>query len=413
MKKKLCILGLAFGLLAGTAFVASCSDDDMGPTIFDTRDYPLDRTVFTFPLDTFVKKNFLEPYNLRYIYKLEDIGSDLQKNLIPASYEQSKKLAVLTKYLWYEVYQKHAGDKFLKTYSPRIIMLTGSPSVNASSHTETLGTAEGGLKVYLYKVNTLDEHVIEGHEGLNYLFFHTMHHEFAHILDQTHSRPPAFDLLSNGKYDVQSWGEADDSLRAGQGFVSPYASSQAREDWVEVLAGYVCSDTLQWQELLNNAKYEWEEIDLGAGQPDSINRLRARSHMPDTIGHVKEVSSSSWKLVRKLIARNEATGFAALDANGHPQYLDKDGINGYELILEKLKYVREWLRDEYDINIDDLRREVQGRTYVKNPDGSFVIQNGRMVNRIVSPTVSDPSVTVMDSLLNQITQYESLIVPKK
>ncbi len=409
MKKQLSILGLSICLLAGTAAVTSCGEDDLGPTIFDTHEYPLDRTVFTFPLDTFCKKNFLEPYNLRYLYKLEDIGSDLQKNLIPATYEQSKKLAVLTKYLWYEVYQKHAGETFLKLYSPRIILLTGSPSVNASSHTETLGTAEGGLKVYLYKVNYLDENVIEGKTGLNFLFFHTMHHEFAHILDQTHSRPPVFDLLSNGKYDVQTWGEADDSLRAGQGFVSPYASSQAREDWVEVLAGYVCNDTLKWAELMNNASYEWEEIDISAAQADSVNRLRARSHMLDTVGHVNNVSTTTFKLVRKLIARNEATGFAALDANGYPQYLDKDGINGYDLIQEKLKMVREWLKEEYNISLDALRYEVQGRTYVRNADGTYPMLHGKLINRITMPTTTDQSITRMDSLLQQVDQFESLI----
>ena len=407
MKKQIIIIALGILYMAGN--LLSCKEE-LGSSIFDTTEKPLDRTVFTFPLDTFCKANFLEPYNMRYIYKLEDIGSDLQKNLIPASYLQSKKLAVLTKYLWYEVYQKLAGETFLKAYSPRIILLTGSPSVNASSHTETLGTAEGGLKVYLYKVNTLDENVIEGNEGLNYLFFHTMHHEFAHILDQTHSRPTAFDLLSNGKYDVQSWGEADDSLRAGQGFVSPYASSQAREDWVEVLAGYVCNDTLQWEELLNNAKYEWEEMDIAKSEADSINALRLKTLMPDTVGHVKVISESAgtYKLVRKLIARN-ANGSAAKAADGSIEYLDKDGINGYDLILAKLAMVREWLKTEYNINIDLMRREVQSRTYVMNSDGTFPLSSGKLINRIVSPTISDPSNTIMDSLLYQVDRFEPLI----
>lgn len=408
MKKQIVIIFLGILFVAGN-FV-SCKGDDFGPSIFDTTEKPLDRTAFTFPLDTFCKANFLEPYNMRYIYKLEDIGSDLQKNLIPASYLQSKKLAVLTKYLWYEVYQKLAGETFLKLYSPRILLLTGSPSVNATSHTETLGTAEGGLKVYLYKVNTLDENVIEGHEGMNYLFFHTMHHEFAHILDQTHSRPTAFDLLSNGKYDVQSWGEADDSLRAGQGFVSPYGSSQAREDWVEVLSGYVCNDTLQWDELMNNAKYEWEEMDIAKAEADSINALRLRTNMPDTVGHVKVISeeAGTYKLVRKLIARN-ANGFVAKGENGSVEYLDKDGINGYELILTKLAMVREWLKSEYGIDIDQMRREVQSRTYVMNSDGTFPLSGGKLINHLVSPCTSDPSKRVMDSLMYQIDRFEPLI----
>ena len=83
----------------------------------------MDRSAYTFPLDTFVKKNFLEPYNLKYIYKMEDVGSDMQKNLVPATYEKSVDLAVLVKYLWLDVYAKLAGEKevFLKKYSPRII----------------------------------------------------------------------------------------------------------------------------------------------------------------------------------------------------------------------------------------------------------------------------------------------------
>ena len=413
MKKfaNIIIIGLVAIVVATN--ITSCKDDDLGPTIFDTTERSLDRTVYTFPLDTFCKVNFLEPYNLRYIYKLEDIASDLQKNLIPASYEQSKKLAVLTKYLWYDVYEKLAGTTFLKKYSPRIILLTGSPSVNASSHTETLGTAEGGLKVYLYKVNTLNENVIEGKEGLNFLFFHTMHHEFTHILDQNSQRPTAFDLLSNGKYDVQNWGELDDSLRAGMGFVSPYGSSMAREDWAEIAASYICFDTLQWVELLNNAKYEWEEIDIDGSQADSINTLRSRSNMVDSIGHVNVISqdAGTYKLIRKLVARN-ADGTVAKNADGSLQYLDKDGINGYDLILEKLKFVREYLRDTYGIDIDAMRREVQRRTYVTNPDGSFVMQNGYLVNKITSPLQSDPSKTVMDSLLQQIDVYEPLMERK-
>ena len=45
---------------AANATFTACSDDDLGASIYDTREYPLDRSVYTFPLDTFVKKNFLE-----------------------------------------------------------------------------------------------------------------------------------------------------------------------------------------------------------------------------------------------------------------------------------------------------------------------------------------------------------------
>lgn len=50
----------------------------------------------TFPLDTFIKKEFLEEYNMKFSYKFEDKSSDMQKNLTPAAYDKSVDLAVLT-----------------------------------------------------------------------------------------------------------------------------------------------------------------------------------------------------------------------------------------------------------------------------------------------------------------------------
>ena len=149
MKFKTSILVIA-AVVATALQVTSCSEK-LEDSIFDTHEYPLDRSAYTFPLDTFVKVNFLEPYNMRFIYQMEYIGSDKEKNLTPASYENSCKLAVLTKYLWYESYKNQANehDVFLKKYSPRIIHVIGSRNLNTSSGTETLGVTEGGTKVTL------------------------------------------------------------------------------------------------------------------------------------------------------------------------------------------------------------------------------------------------------------------------
>jgi hypothetical protein len=176
------------------------------------------------------------------------------------------------------------------------------------------------------------------------------------------------------------------------------------------MSGYICNDTLQWEELMNNAKYEWEEIDITSTQADSINRLRRMSKMVDSVGHVKVISEAAgtYKLVRKLVARN-ANGTVALKADGTLDYIDKDGINGHDLILSKLAMVREWLKTEYGISIDEMRSEVQGRTYVRYADGTFPITQGRLVNRITSPTKSDPSKSVIDSLLYQIDRFEPLM----
>ena len=75
---------------------------------------------------------------------------------------------------------------FMRTYAPKVILLIGSSAINPSSSTEILGSAEEGIKVVLYKVNSIDPTDVE---MLNEYYFETMHHEFAHILHQKKSYP--------------------------------------------------------------------------------------------------------------------------------------------------------------------------------------------------------------------------------
>ncbi len=406
MKKILYSLSLSLMALCSVTFT-SCDDDDFTASIFDTDpsiDY-LDKTSYTFPLDTFVKKEFLEPYNLRYVYRMEDIGSDLQKNLVPAGYEQSCKLAVLSKYLWFDVYKDQGGKDFLSECSPRIIHIIGSPSYNPSSGTETLGTAEGGLKVTLYNANALDENNIA---LLNKYFFHVMHHEFGHILDQTHLRPNAFNVISNGRYDPQNWGTTFDSISATRGFVTPYASSQSADDWVETLSSYVCDDSLQWDRLMKAAAIDWEEVKGTSNTPDSVRRLIENGAHRDSVGYVRTLSNGDIVTDRKVIARN-ADGTAALDENGQIVFLSQDNIDGAAVIRQKVQMVREWLKTYFNIDLDSLRKQIQERSYVTDSNGYFVRDaQGNLINALTYPAAEDPSKTRMQVLMEEIDKYKAL-----
>ena len=403
MKAKLSIL-----IIAAVAMVSftlgSCSDDNLGASIFDTVDHPLDKSLYTFPLDTFVKVNFQEPYNVRYMYKMQDMSlssSDLQKNLTPCSYDKSVDLATLAKYLWFDIYKELANQHeiFLKKYSPRIIHIIGSKSLNVSQGTETLGVAEGGLKISLYNANNLS---VDDIDMMNEYFFKTMHHEFGHILDQTISRPLLFNLLSNGQYDASGWTNTPDSVAAGRGFVSPYASSMAREDWVEVLANYVTRDTLSLNILLGSAEYEWEEIDIES--ESAYKKLITPGCNLDTIGYYKADKSGNGdnKVYRRVCVRN-AAGNVEKDENGNPIWVHKSGIDGRSLILTKLDMVRAWLSNNYGISIDAMRKMVQQRTYLTDSKGDFVIKNGKLVNRF-----SYNNYELMNSLRNQVEKYKEL-----
>lgn len=396
MKSIFKILMLSSALIAG---VTACSEDELGPSIFDTTEKPLDRQSYTFPLDSFAKREFLQPYNLRYIYRMEDVGSDMDKNLTPAPYDKSVQLAVLTKYLWLDVYKTLAGEKdvFLKRYSPRIIHVIGSKSYNPTQGTETLGVAEGGIKITLANTTQLNYYDIA---MMNEYFFQTMHHEFSHILDQTKLHPSSFNLLSNGQYDAMSWSETPDSIAFGRGFVSPYAMSAYSEDWVENIASYITIDSTTWADMMVAASYDWELLDI---EDESAYWKKAQGADLDTIGYYHPSQSGSDNKYYRRAYLRDANDFIIPDANGKPQPIDLDGVNGYEMIQQKIEYVRNYLAENYEIDLDACRKMVQERLYRKNAQGYWMVdRNGQLVNRLTAPTVSDPSVTVIDSLCNEV-----------
>ena len=117
MKKYIYSLMLTAGLAAG--FV-SCSEDEIEGTIFDTTEEVLDPNSFTYALDKFAEENFLVPYNMRFLYRIEDIETDMTYNLVPATYEKSIEMAALMKYLWLDVYKENVPDKALLRFLERI-----------------------------------------------------------------------------------------------------------------------------------------------------------------------------------------------------------------------------------------------------------------------------------------------------
>ncbi|MFT3738582.1 MAG: putative zinc-binding metallopeptidase [Breznakibacter sp.] len=231
---------IAVCLLVG---LGACSEDDLSDnSIFDTSE--VERNEF----DTWLLKNYTYPYNIDFKYRFEDIESDLDYDLVPAEVSKSVKLAKLVKYCWLEAYDEVAGIDFTRTYVPKIIHLIGSAAYK-SNGTMVLGTAEGGLKITLYYVNSLSVNA----DFLNAYYFKTMHHEFAHILHQTKNYSTDFEKISAGNYVGDDWSYSTSSEAHQAGFVTPYAQSEANEDFVEIISLYVTSSAEDWEDLLADA----------------------------------------------------------------------------------------------------------------------------------------------------------------
>lgn len=280
----------------------SCrKEDPFSASIFDTTD-SLNVNSASYQFDLWLRESYLIPYNLDFRYKMQDVGSDMEYNLVPTSFVKSQQIAKLVKYLWFDAYGAVAGPEFLKENGPKIIHLIGSPAYNPISGTILLGTAEGGIKVTLYRCNDIDPTNVN---QMNEFYFKTMHHEFAHILHQKRNYPVEFNQISKGLYNPLGWQNQTTSEAATIGFVSPYASSQIQEDFVEVIANYLVKSDADWNNIL-----------LMASKPG---------------------------------------------VNGSGVTLPDDGVDGKAVILQKLDIATKWLKNSWNIDIVKLRAEIMNR----------------------------------------------------
>jgi hypothetical protein len=244
MKYRYLLIAVLF-TLAGS-FV-SCSKDNLDSTsIFPETQPKLDK------FETWMENNYTLPYNVDMQYKLNDIETEGKHNLVPADSAKSAKLAIITKYMWFDAYNEVAGQNFVKLNSPRVVMLVGSPAFN-SDGTETLATAEGGYKVTLYRVNELTKATIYNYNWLNFYFFHTMHHEFTHILNQKKPYDEAFDKITPTTYVSGEWYQLGEEECLKEGYISNYARSEPREDFAELLSFYVTDSPQKWNDRLQRA----------------------------------------------------------------------------------------------------------------------------------------------------------------
>ncbi len=384
--------GCALMVLATLSFT-SCSEDKLGPTIFPDVTEEIDPNSATYQLDMWLKENFRDVYNVEFQYKYEDVGTNMNYNLLPARYDKALDIAVLTKYLWFDVYAEVTGSQeFLKTYGPRILMLVGSPAYNPSSGTILLGLAEGGIKVTLFRVN---EARIDNFADLNEYLFRTMHHEFAHILHQTKSIPKEFQTISNAHYDSSNWQNRNAGVVNSLGFVTPYASSEMREDYAEIIANYITRTQEEWDHILLNASRGWATDAEDANDEDAVYYCfyyydNNDASNPDNLKYLREGLVGELEDGTLIYKNNYQKGVAPItkdsegnrvDANGNRcdnsnfvldsngkripikvfAVLDEDGVDGVAIINQKLQIARTWFKEEWGIDLEQLRNEVQYR----------------------------------------------------
>jgi len=309
-------------VVGALALTCACSNDDVSSeSIFQPS--TLRQTTF----DRWLDKEYATPYNIQFNYLYNDKLTDNYYNVAPADTSKSKAMAVLLKHVWLDAYTELAGEDFLRSNCFRVIQLVGSAQYDGQNKI-VLGTAEGGIQITLFRLNALDPDNLYVNQtdpfadkratplDLNHWYFHTMHHEFCHILNQKKSYSTEFQEVSAGKYHSTDWVNVADSMAPREGFVTGYASGEYNEDFAELYSTYVTCTPAAWQKILDRAV---------APKTDAAG---------DTI-YAKDKNNNYIYLLdanKKPIPETDGKGFLKVmtDANGKTVYAtDKDGKNVY------------------------------------------------------------------------------------
>ena len=244
---------LSLLLLSATAFgFTACSDDDpdtsytvIEPGVTEKNDF-----------DLWLEANYNKPYNIDFKYRYEDIEGDFNYYLVPARYEDAVTMAHLIKHLCVETYNEVAGVDFTKQYFPKMFYTVGEWEYN-NNGTFILGTAEGGLKIFLSGLNYLPTY-LQSAGTLNHYYIKTIHHEFTHILNQTKTIPSDFQTITSSDYVSDMWNDTPNWLP--RGFITDYSQHSYQEDFAEMMSMYVTNSQETWNEWMQQAGAEGADL---------------------------------------------------------------------------------------------------------------------------------------------------------
>lgn len=401
-----------FVALSAFVMASSCKeDDDFTETIFDTSISVVDQKATTAPFDQWLFDNFVTPYNTEIQYKFNYPASSLEFQLAAADYKKSQMLARFIKYLFYDVYNKY-GEKdaqgnplFMKLYGPRIFHFIGSDANSPTTGTETLGYASAGVKITLIGVNKLklvepgDTYSDADINDLNYYQFHTMHHEFSHILHQTKYYPTAYALVTPGTYDPRSWQDRDSTQAHAMGYITHYSCSTSYEDFVEILSCTITDTDDRWMNAIidcclnggvktgdkeqvmtlidsleirnfNDPAKHWNDFSIyqeEAQNEDTGEYEKTRyvldCHIEDAVSHAKvALRHTKYKTFTSF---KEFLDWVEIDTS--------DNAGGINAILKKLDLATKWYTETWGLHLFTMRREVRERQdhineFINNPD---------------------------------------------
>lgn len=208
-------------------------------------------------LDKWLETNFLNPYNMEILYRFDRYQASIDKEIAPVMEDKVQPIMEGVDLIFIKPYLEVAGKGFLLPILPKEIALFGTGEY--SDDQITLGTADAGRQINLYEVNDYDKDNVLSVMGTpeRPAAFHTMHHEFAHILHQNVPVPPGYEAISSS-YVGSAWVGSGNSAATAKslGFISRYARNNKDEDFAEMIATLLVGGQDQFDAYVNTATTE-------------------------------------------------------------------------------------------------------------------------------------------------------------
>lgn len=206
--------------------------------------------------DTYLYNNngnsLFERYGTATRWRWNDNFIDPNERATPIREDLVIPITKLVEYLWIDPYMSvgESGAKIIKDFFPAEVVYVGS-YIYQDDGSIKLGYAEGGARVTLLNVNSLDfqdrDWLADPRGGI----LATIHHEFSHIIQQTFGNPVGLNIISE-KYEGVNWINISTNDAIKLGMVSDYGASTEFEDFCEIISHFLVLDETTFNEAFIN-----------------------------------------------------------------------------------------------------------------------------------------------------------------
>lgn len=267
-------------------------------------------------LDKWLEDNFLNPYNMEILYRFDRYQASIDKEIAPVIEDNVQPIMEGVDIIFIKPYLDVTSKRFLLPILPKEIALFGSGEY--SDDQITLGTADAGRQINLYEVNSYDKNNNLSVMGTpeRPAAFHTMHHEFAHILHQNVPVPPGYEEISSS-YVGSAWVGSGNpaSVAKGLGFITRYARNNKDEDFAEMISTLLVEGQDYVDQYINTAT-----------DPLAIAKLRKKEQV--VVDYYRTAHGIDFRMLQARV-RTAIETYAPVTIVPVPTWLSRGSYKGF------------------------------------------------------------------------------------